>query len=52
LKSSRLTPKGKICFLGLIVEKLENGFELLDVQIESHDVQDPKQFLEIIPPLK
>ena len=27
LKSSRLTPKGKSCFLGLIAERLENGFE-------------------------
>jgi hypothetical protein len=42
LKSSRLTPKGKSCFLGLIAKRLENGFELLDVQIESHDFQDPK----------
>jgi hypothetical protein len=52
LKSREVTPKGKICFLGLIDERLENGFELLDVQIESYDFQDPKSFLESLPPPK
>ena len=52
LKSSRLTAEGKSCFLGLVVEILENEFELLDVQFESHDFQDPKQFLESLPPPK
>jgi hypothetical protein len=52
LKSSRLTPEGKSCFLGLVAERLENEFELLDVQIESYDFQDPKQFLESLPPPK
>jgi len=40
LKSCRLTPEGKNCFLGLVVERLENEIELLDVQIESYDFQD------------
>ena len=40
LKSSRLTLEGKNCFLGLVVEILENEIELLDVQIESYDFQD------------
>ena len=52
LKSSRLTHEGKSCFIGLIAERLENGFELLDFQIESHDFQDHKQFLESLPPPK
>lgn len=52
MKSSQLTPKNKICFLGLVAEKLENEIELLDVQIVSYDFQDPKQFLEILPPPK
>ena len=34
LKSSRLTPENKYCFLGLVVERLENNIELLDVQIK------------------
>lgn len=42
LKSSRLTPEGKTCFLGLVAERLENEIELLDVKIESYDFQDPK----------
>ena len=42
LKSSRLTPKNKYCFLGLVVERLENEIKLLDVQIKSHEFQDPK----------
>ena len=37
LNSSRVTPEGKNCFLGLVADKLENEFELLDVQIESYD---------------
>ena len=52
MKSSRLTPKNKICFLGLAAKKLENEIELLDVQIGSYDFQDPKQFLESLPPPK
>ncbi len=52
LKSSQLTPKGKNCFLGLVAERLENGIELLDVHIESYDFQDPKYFLETLPPPK
>ena len=41
-KSSWLTPENKYCFLGLVVEILENEIELLDVQIKSHEFQDPK----------
>ena len=52
LKSSRLTPEGKNCFLGLVVERLENEIELLNFQIESYNFQDPKQFLETLPPSK
>jgi hypothetical protein len=52
LKSSRFTSEGKSCFLGLVAERLENEFELLDVQFESYDLQDPKQFLESLPPPK
>jgi hypothetical protein len=52
LKSSRFTSEGKSCFLGLVAERLENEFELLDVQFESYDFQDPKQFLESLPPPK
>jgi hypothetical protein len=51
-KSTQFTPEGKICFLGLVAERLENEFELMDVQFESFDFQDPKQFLESLPPLK
>jgi len=42
LKSSRLAPESKNYFLGLVVERLENEIELLDVHIESYDFQDPK----------
>ena len=52
LKSSQLTPENKYCFLGLVVERLENEIELLDFQIKSHEFQDPKQFLETLPPPK
>jgi len=52
LKSSRLTPENKYCFLGLVVERLENEIELLNVQIKSHEFQDSKQFLETLPPPK
>ena len=52
LKSSRLTPENRYCFLGLVVEKLENEIEWLDVQIKSLEFQDPKQFLESLPPPK
>jgi len=37
LKSSRLTPENKYCFLGLVAEILENEIELFDVQIKSHE---------------
>ena len=49
LKSNQLTPESKDRFLGLVSERLENEIELLDVQIESYDFQDPKQFLETLP---
>jgi hypothetical protein len=52
LKSNPFTPEGKSCFLGLVVERLKNEFELLDVGFESYDFQDPKQFLESLPPLE
>ena len=42
LKSNRLTPENKYCFLGLVVERLENNIELLDVQIKSHEFKGPK----------
>jgi len=42
LKSSWLTPENKYFFLGLVVERLENEIELLEVQIKSHELQDPK----------
>ena len=37
LKSSQLIPESKYCFLGLVIERLENEIELLDVQIKSHE---------------
>ena len=52
LKPSRFTPEGKSCFLGLVVERLKNEFELLDVGFQSYDFQDPKWFLESLPPPK
>ena len=52
LKSSQLTSENKNCFLGLAATILENEIELLDVKIGSYDFQDPKQFLEGLPPPK
>ena len=47
--SSKLSPKGKICFLELVVEKFENDIELLDSQIQSYNFRDLKEFLENLP---
>ena len=49
LKSRKIYPKGKSCFLDLVVEKFEKAIELLDFHIQSYNFQDPKQFLENIP---
>jgi hypothetical protein len=35
LKSRKFSPKGKICFLELVVERFEEDIELLDSQIQS-----------------
>jgi len=34
----------------LLVERIEKEIQDLDEQIQSYDVQDPKNFLEILPP--
>ena len=52
LKSSKFSPKGKICFLELVVQRFEKYIELFYSQIQSYNFQDPKQFLENISPPK
>jgi hypothetical protein len=52
LKSNKFSPKGKICFLELVVEIFEEDIELFDSQIQSYNFQDPKQFLQNISPPK
>ena len=42
--------KTKVC--ELIVERIEKEIQDLNEQIQSYDFQDPKKFLEILPPLK
>jgi hypothetical protein len=49
LESSKFSPKSKICFLELVVEKFENDIELLDSQIQSYNFRDLKEFLENLP---
>ena len=49
LKSSKFF-KTKFC--ELIVERIEKEIQCLDEQIQSYDFQDPKKFLEILPPSK
>jgi hypothetical protein len=49
LESSKFSPKSKICFLELVVEKFENDIELLDSQIQSYNFLDLKEFLENLP---
>jgi hypothetical protein len=49
LESSKFSPKSKICFLELVIEKFENDIELLDSQIQSYNFLDLKEFLENLP---
>ena len=42
----------KIALCELIVERIEDEIQWLDEQIQSYDFQDPKKFLEILPPSK
>jgi hypothetical protein len=49
LKLRKFSPKGKICFLELVVERFEKDIELLDSHIQSYNFQNPKQFLENLP---
>lgn len=49
LKSPKL-PWFKTRFCELIVERIEKEIQCVDEQIQSYDFQDPKKFLEIIPP--
>jgi len=52
LKSSEFPFEVKTSVYELVVERIEDEIQWLDEQIKSYDFQDPKQFLEIIPPLK
>ena len=47
-KSSSKIFKTKLC--ELVVEIIEKEIQCLDEQIQSYDFQDPKKFLEILPP--
>ena len=51
LQSSKF-PWFKTRFCELIVERIERETQDLDEQIQSYDFQDPKKFLEILPPSK
>ena len=46
LKSPNYHPS----FCELLVERIEKEIQDLDEQIQSYDFQDPKKFLEILPP--
>lgn len=48
LKSPNFHPS--VC--ELLVERIEKEIQCLDEQIQSYDFQDPKKFLEILPPSK
>jgi hypothetical protein len=52
LKSRKISPESKICFLKLVIERFEKDSELLDSQIQSYNFQDPKRLLEDISPPK
>jgi hypothetical protein len=52
LDLSKLSPKGKICFLELVIEKFEKDIEILNTQIQSYSFQHPKQFYENLTPPK
>ena len=51
-KTKKIRFEAKARFLELVIEKFENGIELLDSQIQSYNFQDPKEFLENIPSSK
>jgi hypothetical protein len=50
LKSPEFHLEGKTRFGELVVERVENEIQYLDEQIQSYNFQDPKKFLEILPP--
>ena len=50
MKSPKFPLEAKTGLCQLIVEKLEKEIKYLDEQIQSYDFQDPKKFLEILPP--
>jgi len=52
LKSPKFPLDAKTSVCGLVVERIERELQCLDEQIQSYDFQDPKKFLEILPPSK
>lgn len=52
LKSPEFSSEAKTGACELVVERIEKEIQCLDEKIQSYDFQDPKKFLEILPPLK
>ena len=52
LRSMKFPPKAKTGFFELVVEKFEKEIQYLNDQIQSYEFQDPKKFLETLPPSK
>ena len=50
LKSPKFPLEAKNSVCELVVEIIEKEIQCLDEQIQSYDFQDPKTFLEILPP--
>ena len=50
LKSPKFPLDAKTRVCELVVERIEKEIQTLDEQIQSYDFQDPKKFLEILPP--